>query len=90
MNVEIVCSSRELFGADRSAVRLGSLLAGLGLEPTLVMPEHREERGLSSLAATVGIPVREDRVVIASSAGIEGLRRSRGARRPKATLTIFN
>jgi glycosyltransferase involved in cell wall biosynthesis len=92
VNVEILCSSRELFGADRSALRLSEALISIGLSPTLVVPSHRPELGLTSEAARRAVATREERIAIASSSGIEaplGLiptRRTRGT----ADLTIFN
>jgi glycosyltransferase involved in cell wall biosynthesis len=71
MNVEILCSSRELFGADRSALRLGEALSGIDLIPTLVVPADRPEAGLSAYADQRGMRVREAPIAIASSKGIE-------------------
>jgi glycosyltransferase involved in cell wall biosynthesis len=91
-HVEILCSSRELFGADRSALRLGEALREIGLSPTLVLPAERTELGLCAEAARRGIPTREDRIAIASSKGVEtptAMVASRRRRAP-ADLTIFN
>lgn len=93
MTVEIVCASRELFGSDRSAVRLAVLLAGLGLEARLVVPRARPERGLTRLAAASGIAVEPAAVLVASSRGLDDVRAL--ASRPAApatgaTLTIYN
>jgi glycosyltransferase involved in cell wall biosynthesis len=92
MNVDILCSSRELFGADRSALRLAEALRILGLSPTLVLPANRPELGLSEEAAKRGLSAREEPIAIASSHGIEtplavaAIRRRKGS----ADLTIFN
>jgi glycosyltransferase involved in cell wall biosynthesis len=91
VNVEILCSSRELFGADRSALRLAEALSAIGLNPTLVLPANRPELGLFDEAAGRGIPAREEPIAIASSGGIESplaLLPARG--RARADLTIFN
>jgi glycosyltransferase involved in cell wall biosynthesis len=92
MNVEILCSSRELFGADRSALRLAEALISIGLSPTLVMPANRPELGLSQEAAKRGVSAREERIAIASSSGIETPMAMLPARRrgSHADLTIFN
>jgi glycosyltransferase involved in cell wall biosynthesis len=92
MQVEILCSSRELFGADRSALRLAEALISIGPRPTVVVPSNRPELGLCEEAARRSIPVREERIAIASSGGIEAPQamlpiRRRGVR---ADLTIFN
>lgn len=89
MNVEILCSSRELFGADRSALRLAEALGCAGLKPTLVLPSGRPELGLSEEARQRGIPSREEPIAIVSSRGIE-VSRSAHHRRARADLTIFN
>ena len=92
MNVEILCSSRELFGADRSALRLAEALLDIGLSPTVIVPSDRPELGLSGAASERGIPTREERIAIASSRGVESLSAvlpARG-RRSRADLTIFN
>jgi glycosyltransferase involved in cell wall biosynthesis len=91
-NVEILCSSRELFGADRSALRLAEALGSIGLNAALVLPSNRPELGLAEEAAKRGIPAREERISIASSSGIEAPlavfpTRRRGG---EADLTIFN
>lgn len=93
MNVEILCSSRELFGADRSALRLAEALRSIDLSPTLVVPSNRPELGLTEEAVKRGVEVREERIAIASSSGLEApfawlpYRRRRGI---GADLTIFN
>ncbi len=89
MRIELVCSSRELFGSDRSAVRLAKLLAGLEHEVRIVVPRHRPDGGLARLAGDAGIPFDARPVAIASRRGIGGLHRPRRQRRPRA-LTIFN
>jgi glycosyltransferase involved in cell wall biosynthesis len=92
VKVEILCSSREMFGADRSALRLAEALNTIGLTPSLVVPSHRPELGLSEEAGKRGIPVREEQLAIASSSGVEMpmvmLPTRRLAR--EADLTIFN
>jgi glycosyltransferase involved in cell wall biosynthesis len=91
VNVEILCSSRELFGADRSALRLSEALISIGLSPTLLVPSHRPELGLSDAAKMRGVATREEHIAIASSSGIEaplGLLSTR--RSSDADLTIFN
>lgn len=91
MDVEILCSSRELFGADRSALRLAEVLGTIGLTPVLVLPSSRPELGLSGEAAKRGVSSREEPITIASSGGVEtplaALPRRRGVR---PQLTIFN
>ncbi|HEY6759195.1 MAG TPA: glycosyltransferase [Baekduia sp.] len=71
MKVEIVCSSRELFGADRCALRLAEVLGGLGADVTLVLPQQRPEAGLSDEARARGIATDIRPVAIASSRGVE-------------------
>jgi glycosyltransferase involved in cell wall biosynthesis len=92
VNVEILCSSREMFGADRSALRLAEALGTLDLRPALVVPSHRPELGLSEEAARRGIPVREERMAIASSSGVEAPVATLPTRRAASEvgLTIFN
>jgi glycosyltransferase involved in cell wall biosynthesis len=91
VNVEILCSSRELFGADRSALRLAEALGTIGLNPALVLPSNRPELGLADEAAERGISWREEQIAIASSGGIEaGLAAVPRRRGGKADLTIFN
>jgi glycosyltransferase involved in cell wall biosynthesis len=91
VNVEILCSSRELFGADRSALRLAEALGTIGLNPALVLPSNRPELGLADEAAKRGISWREEQIAIASSGGIEaGLAVVPRRRGGKADLTIFN
>ena len=90
MRIDLVCSSRELFGSDRSAVRLAKLLAGLEHEVRIVAPRHRPEGGLTRLAGEAGIPVDARPVAIASRRGIGGLHRPRRQRRRPRALTILN
>jgi glycosyltransferase involved in cell wall biosynthesis len=92
MNVEILCSSRELFGADRSALRLAEALSTTGLSTTLIVPSDRPELGLSQAAAERSIPTREERIAIATSDGVEAARAliPRPRRRSSSDLTIFN
>jgi glycosyltransferase involved in cell wall biosynthesis len=90
--VEILCSSRELFGADRSALRLATALTTVGLSPVLVLPVNRPELGLCEAAERRGIRTREEPIAIASSGGVESpsafVRGHHGHAR--AQLTIFN
>jgi len=90
MNVDILCSSRELFGADRSALRLAEILKWLGHSPSLVLPDNRPELGLAAAATGREIPFREATIGIASSSGIDGLAATASVRRSSADLTIFN
>jgi glycosyltransferase involved in cell wall biosynthesis len=91
VNVEILCSSRELFGADRSALRLADVLRRIGLSPHLVVPADRPELGLAAGARERGIPYDEARIAIASSRGIESpLALLPSRRAARADLTIFN
>ena len=89
--VEIICASRELFGADRSAVLLAEVLRTLKRSPVIVVPRARPERGLGHLAASRGIAYEEGDIAIASRRGIQGLAglapRSRSA---PPGLTIVN
>lgn len=88
----IVCSSRELFGADRSAVRLARVLRKLGYRPTLLLPSARPELGLAALAREHGVEVAEASVAVASSGGLDGWRAlSPGfGARPEFDLLIYN
>ena len=87
MRIEVVCSSREVFGADRSAVRLARMLQKLGHGSWLAVPRGRPERGLARLAADAGVEARIAAVTVASSRGLSGVTgRSAGA----ADLTIYN
>jgi glycosyltransferase involved in cell wall biosynthesis len=92
MKAEIVCASRELFGSDRSAVRLASLLSGLGLDAALAFPAARPERGLSRLATAARIAAEPAPVVVASSRGVSGLLSLARARPSSeaAVITIYN
>ena len=56
MRVEILCSSRELFGADRSALRLAGVLADIGADPALVVPAQRPELGSTPRRAAGASP----------------------------------
>jgi glycosyltransferase involved in cell wall biosynthesis len=89
VKIEIACPSRELFGSDRSAVRLARLLAGLGHEVELALPAHRPERGLTRLAADSGIRAVPRPITVASSRGLGGIAPVRGAQ-TDADLTILN
>ena len=92
MKVEIVCPSRDLFGSDRSALRLAVVLRSLGAKVWLTAPTARPELGLAALAAERGIEVREGPVAVVSSRGIVG--GASALRRPSpgagADLTIYN
>jgi glycosyltransferase involved in cell wall biosynthesis len=91
VKVEILCSSRELFGADRSALRLADALGAIGLRPHLVVPADRPELGLAAGADERGIRYEEERIAIASSAGIQTPSAVLPVRRAaRADLTIFN
>ncbi len=93
MNAEILCSSRELFGADRSALRLAGVLASCGPHPpdvTLVVPEQRPDLGLDDEARRRGIAVDVRPVAIASSRGVEAPRALVARRRTAVDLTIHN
>jgi hypothetical protein len=92
VNIEILCSSRELFGADRSALRLAEALRSIGLSPTLMLPSNRPELGLSGEADKRGIPTQEEPIAIASSRGVEAPLAMLPARRQRsrADMTIFN
>ena len=91
MRVEIACASRELFGADRSAARLGALLAELGHDVSLALPRQRPELGLAAHAGELGIASTPAGVAVASSRGVSGLggllRRTAGH---GAELEIYN
>ena len=90
MNAEILCSSRELFGADRSALRLGGVLADIGVDATLVLPEQRPDLGLDDEARKRGIAVDVRPVAIASSRGVEAPRALAARRRVAPDVTIHN
>jgi glycosyltransferase involved in cell wall biosynthesis len=91
VRVEIVCASRELFGSDRSAVRLARLLRSLGHEVSLAVPRARPERGLSELAASHGLAVEPAPVLVASRRGLTGIASAmRGGPQSKSGLTIYN
>lgn len=91
--IEIVCSSRELFGADRAALRLADVLVGLGHRPYLVLPLGRPERGLAAAAGRAGIEWTERPVALATSTGLDSVaglrpRQTRGGKGP--ALTVIN
>jgi glycosyltransferase involved in cell wall biosynthesis len=89
--IDVVCSSRELFGADRSALRLATVLRDLRHRVRLVVPDHRPELGLTTAAEACGIAVEARPVAIASSRGVESVKAllpDRG--RAAADVTIFN
>jgi glycosyltransferase involved in cell wall biosynthesis len=87
--VDVVCSSRELFGSDRSGLRLAQALKTLGHEPRLKVPEHRPEHGLGSLADAAGIPYLPESAAIVTGRGIE-LPRRVSPPRHRADVTIAN
>ncbi|WP_445148155.1 glycosyltransferase [Baekduia sp. Peel2402] len=90
MKAEILCSSRELFGADRSALRLAGVLADVGAEPTLVLPAQRPELGLDAEARRRGISVEVRPIAIASSRGVEAPGALAFRRRVRPDVTIHN
>ena len=90
MRAEILCSSRELFGADRSALRLAGVLADVGAEPTLVVPAQRPELGLDDEARRRGLAVEVRPVAIASSRGVEAPGALAHRRRVRPDVTIHN
>jgi glycosyltransferase involved in cell wall biosynthesis len=92
VKAEIVCSSRELFGADRCAVRLAEVLGVLGADVTLVLPAQRPEAGLAAEAARRGITTDVRPVAIASSGGVEAASALRpgGRRDARPDLTVLN
>lgn len=93
MKAEILCSSRELFGADRSALRLAGVLADVGADVTLVVPEQRPDLGLDDEARRRGVAVDVRPVAIASSRGVEAPRALVQRYRPThpaPDLTIHN
>jgi glycosyltransferase involved in cell wall biosynthesis len=89
VRVEVVCASREVFGADRSAVRLGAVLASLGADVSLTVPSQRPELGLEELARQHGLATTPGPVVVASSRGVSGVT-TRTPRQPASDLTIYN
>jgi glycosyltransferase involved in cell wall biosynthesis len=90
VNAEILCSSRELFGADRSALRLAGVLGDIGVDATLVVPEQRPDLGLDGEARRRGIAVDVRPVAIASSRGVEAPRALAARRRMGPDLTVHN
>jgi hypothetical protein len=91
MNVEILCSSRELFGADRCALRLAEVLKSIGFNAWLVVPANRPELGLADEASKRGIAYHERNITIASSKGIEAPSAVLSRQEvDDADLTIFN
>lgn len=70
-SVEILCSSRELFGADRAGLRLAAVLKRIGASVTLVVPSQRPEHGLAEAAAAAGVDYAAERLAIVSSRGVE-------------------
>lgn len=93
MSIEIVCSSRELFGADRAALRLAQTFQLLDREPFLVLPKARPERGLAAAADDAGIPWVERSVPLATSSGLDsvaGLRARHQRIGLDPTLSVIN
>lgn len=91
MNVDVLHSSRELFGADRSAVDIAKVLQQLGHHARIVIPAQRPERGLSALAATAGIETVTMSIAVASSRGIDGWGAVRPRRRlPRPDVSLLN
>lgn len=90
--IDVATSSRELFGSDRSAVRLAEVLADLGYSVRLAVPAHRPERGLADLARSRGVEVVEAPLAIASSKGLDGARSvlSRRWPAPAPDLVVLN
>jgi glycosyltransferase involved in cell wall biosynthesis len=91
MRVEILCSSRELFGSDRSGLRVAQVFRDLGHDAVLVVPRDRPERGLETLARSAGVPYRPRAMTIVSRRGAEApAALLRSAPDPRPHLTIFN
>jgi glycosyltransferase involved in cell wall biosynthesis len=90
VRVDILCSSRELFGADRSALRLARVLRDCGVEPRLVLPEQRPELGLASAAAHHKIDTIERPVSVASRSGVEEPLSLLSRNREPVDLVIIN
>lgn len=90
MRLDIVCSSREAFGSDRSAVRLARVLTDLGAQARLVLPAARSERGLAMMAAERGIASQETDVLVVSSRGFEGARALLPRKKRESDATIYN
>lgn len=94
-HIEIVCSSRELFGADRSALRLANVLRDNGHYVRLVLPSQRPDHGLDAAIAAEGHDVVIRPVPLASSSGVESAGRLLGRRGAEtdgwsADVTILN
>ena len=90
MRIEIVSSSREGFGSDRSALRLARVLTDLGAQARLVLPAARRERGLAALAAERGIASEEADVLVVSSSGLDGARALLPRGKRESDATIYN
>lgn len=88
MIVDLVVSSREVFGSDRSALRLTGVLGELGATVRLIVPAHRPDRGFYGLVAGTH-DILSDRVILATSAGLEGVW-SRPSSRRSPDITILN
>ena len=80
-----------MFGSDRSAIRLATLLQGLGHRVALAVPRARPDHGFARLALERGLAVVEAPVTVVSSRGLSGIRGSSAAGPPGAAeLTIYN
>jgi glycosyltransferase involved in cell wall biosynthesis len=90
MRLDVVSSSREEFGSDRSALRLAKVLTDLGAQARLVLPAARRERGLAALAAERGIASEEADVLVVSSRGLDGARALLPRRKRDSDATIYN
>ncbi len=92
LDIEVLCSSRELFGADRASLRLCEVLRSLGHRAILVLPADRPEGGMSAFAATRGVATTDAHIALATSSGLEQPRAAlRLARRHSSPdLTILS
>jgi glycosyltransferase involved in cell wall biosynthesis len=92
LDIEVLCSSRELFGADRAALRLCEVLGSLGHHATLVLPADRPEGGMSAFAASRGVATADAHIALATSSGLEQSRAMLGRLRRTAApdLTILS
>jgi glycosyltransferase involved in cell wall biosynthesis len=91
LRIDVVCSSREVFGSDRSGLRLACALRDLGENPRLLVPAHRAERGLGALASAAGVAYEEASITIVTGSGIESPQ-SLVARRGEVPpdVTVYN
>jgi glycosyltransferase involved in cell wall biosynthesis len=92
LNIDVLCSSRELFGADRVALRLCEVLRSLGHHGTLVLPADRPEGGMTVFAAGRGIETADAHIALATSSGLEQPRAAfrSGHRRSSPDLTVLS